>query len=93
MKLEKSMIEEENGYANGEEGEGGYWIYLAPGFCSDEDPLCPLHTIHEYTKREAYTKWTVRRCDCDECKALLGEGKQTGTAEFVYKHPRQGTLF
>ena len=47
----------------------GYWIDLRCGWRNMLDPVCPLHGIHEDTKREA--EFWLRRtepCDCDECK-------------------------
>ncbi len=50
------------------EGEDGWWVMLADGYCWPEGQT---HAIHERTLKAVWRELrTVRLCHCSECKIL-----------------------
>lgn len=48
------------------EGEDGWWVMLADGYCWPEGQT---HAIHERTLKSVWRELqTVRLCHCSECK-------------------------
>ena len=53
--------------------QDGYWIDLKPGFRNfGSDPVAPLHSIVERSRKEAFAVLRAARpCACTECLAAI----------------------
>jgi hypothetical protein len=57
--------------------DDGYWVYLKPGYCWDEQGG---HTVHEWTARDLMRAWgRISPCICKDCRDCLG--RERGMSE------------
>jgi len=66
LKLTKRFVEEQF------RDSDGFWVYLKPGWKSDQDPIGNLHLMSEDTKRECYNHG-VLPCDCEDCRKEIAK--------------------
>ncbi len=61
-----------------DEGDGGYWAPLMPGwYC----PLAGSHCCHERTVRKLIeVMWGIQPCDCEDCKVELVRSRKSELA-------------
>jgi hypothetical protein len=70
MKLQRKHIRREYNEGHPDEGGDGYWVELAAGWKSADDPVGAVHSLHEDTRREAYAVG-VLPCRCHDCMTEL----------------------